>query len=624
MRSYPRTRFDIVNNTSISEIETSTMSGTTSIMMAAYTSDKGSEDWELLYGLTDFTTRKGGLNFTKHGQSQFTVANLLKSGSYVLAKRMVSDDATLANVTVRARVVVVDGVSYVYLYTTTETDAKKFTDACNPSEVSSLPEGTTDYALFTIAALGRGASALTFRLVPEFYASKASNYMKYTLEISENVQVLESIICTFNPDAIENSTIQSIENKANTQSGQVKAKIYEDQILEFTKKLAETASYMKETSEGPVKTSYTLAELVNMDYVNGFTKKEKAIAGIVTKNVANATGTSSEVKNLWVTNKPSDIKAVSLYDANGIKLLSGTNGAMGNAPISNTAEYKKMLLATYGAGTGANFSPVIYDVERYKVDAIFDCNYDFDVKNAIVDLVDFRGDLVFLADLGIGLTDLDSIISAADKIKNSKYVAIYHNSFDIIDQFTKKQITVTMPYLLAPKLVDHINTGVGKAFAGMSNNLSFPEIIESSINMIPIIIPGLDQKQELADHSINYICYYDDTAVMDTMWNNDDANTQLSYLHNVMAIQEIIKVIRTRCPRTRYTFLDGDDLDEYLTDANSVIKEYSTNFKSIAMTYMADEKYESNNIFYATIVVQFHNFVNEEYFKVIAIDSSVN
>ena len=145
-----------------------------------------------------------------------------------------------------------------------------------------------------------------------------------------------------------------------------------------------------------------------------------------------------------------------------------------------------------------------------------------------------------------------------------------------------------------------------------------------SINMIPIIIPGLDQKQELADHSINYICYYDDTAVMDTMWNNDDANTQLSYLHNVMAIQEIIKVIRTRCPRTRYTFLDGDDLDEYLTDANSVIKEYSTNFKSIAMTYMADEKYESNNIFYATIVVQFHNFVNEEYFKVIAIDSSVN
>lgn len=624
MRSYPRTRFDIVNNTSVSQIETSTMSGTTSIMMAAYTSDKGSEDWELLFGLTDFTKRKGGLNFTKHGQAQFTVANLLKSGSYVLAKRMVSDDATLANVTVRARVVVVDNVSYVYLYTTTEATAKKFAEACKPAAVASLPEGTTDYALFTIGAVGRGASAITFRLVPEYYASKASNYMKYSLEISENVEVIESIVCTFNPDAIENSIIQSIENKAKLQSGQIEAKVYEDQILEFTKKLAETASYMKETADGSVKTLYTPAELVNLDYINGYTKKEKAIAGIVTKNIANDANTDSETKNLWDSNKPSDIaKTISLYDANGIKLLSGTNGAMGISPVENAAEYKKMLLATYGNNTSSNnFNPIIYDVERYKVDAIFDCNYDFDVKNAIVDLVDFRGDCVFLADLGIGLTDLDAIIEAAEKIKNSKYVAIYHNSFDIVDPFTKKQITVTMPYLLAPKLVDHINTGVGKAFAGMSNNLSFPEIIESSVNMIPIIIPGLDQKQELADHSINYISYYDDTAVMDTMWNNDDANTQLSYLHNIMAIQEIVKVIRTRCPRTRYTFLDGDDLEEYLTDANSVIKEYSTNFKSISITYMADEKYESNNIFYATIVVQFHNFVNEEYFKVIAIDSN--
>ena len=61
MKSYPRSRFEIVNNTSIEEISTNVVSGTTAIMMAAYTSDKGSEDWELLYGLTDFTTRKANL-----------------------------------------------------------------------------------------------------------------------------------------------------------------------------------------------------------------------------------------------------------------------------------------------------------------------------------------------------------------------------------------------------------------------------------------------------------------------------------------------------------------------------------------------------------------------------------
>jgi hypothetical protein len=35
---------------------------------------------------------------------------------------------------------------------------------------------------------------------------------------------------------------------------------------------------------------------------------------------------------------------------------------------------------------------------------------------------------------------------------------------------------------------------------------------------------------------------------------------------------------------------------------------------------MADEAYESNNIFYATIVVRFRNFIQEEYFKIIAIN----
>ena len=86
-----------------------------------------------------------------------------------------------------------------------------------------------------------------------------------------------------------------------------------------------------------------------------------------------------------------------------------------------------------------------------------------------------------------------------------------------------------------------------------------------------------------------------------------------------MAIQEIIRIIRSRCPRTRYTFLDGEDLEKYINDAEEIINQYSANFRSISIQYMADEKYEANNIFYATIVVQFRNFIQEEYFKIIAI-----
>ena len=52
---------------------------------------------------------------------------------------------------------------------------------------------------------------------------------------------------------------------------------------------------------------------------------------------------------------------------------------------------------------------------------------------------------------------------------------------------------------------------------------------------------------------------------------------------------------------------------------STIIREYSTNFKSITCEYMADEAYEQNNIFYAVLKVQFKNFIQEEYFKIIAI-----
>ena len=175
-----------------------------------------------------------------------------------------------------------------------------------------------------------------------------------------------------------------------------------------------------------------------------------------------------------------------------------------------------------------------------------------------------------------------------------------------------------MPYNLVPNLIQHVANGVGRPFAGIANGVKFSNIIEGTVNFLPVIIPGNDQKQKLVDNNINYISYYDGVPVMETMYTNDDEYTQLSFLHNVMAVQEIIKLIRTNCPRTRYTFLDGDDLESYIEDAKAIIKQFSTNFKSIDMVYMADEKYEQNNIFYATIKVQFKNFVQEEYFKVIA------
>ena len=116
-KGYPRSRFDIVDQTQVQEIATASLAAPNAVIMATYTSDKGSEEWEMMYGLTDFSKRKGGIGYLKHGLPQLLVAEILRNGGYVFGKRMVSSDATLANVTIKARIVTVDDVNYVYIYT---------------------------------------------------------------------------------------------------------------------------------------------------------------------------------------------------------------------------------------------------------------------------------------------------------------------------------------------------------------------------------------------------------------------------------------------------------------------------------------------------------------------------
>lgn len=621
MKSYPRSQFELINNTNVLVIDTTRQSTPTALYLATYTSDKGSEDWELLYGLNNFTTAKGGLNFTKHGQPQLAIAEMLTNGAYVLAKRLVSDDATLANVSVRCKVKIVDGVSYVYYYTVSGDRITTLNEACevgygafNPTEepkevtVEDKTFKEIDVPLFTVAAAGRGMSGLSFRLNPEYYVSKTSQCIKYTFETYENtVELIEGIVCSLNPDFIVDGVNQSVQNKVNNNSSQVQVKFYEDGLLKLVTVLSETAKL-----DGK---ALPVSELINMDIINGVNiKGTQTIGGVVVNG--------SDESDLWESFKPDDVTVCNLSGSTGIALLNGSYGALGGSPIANTAEYTKLLLGAYGKDTSSNqFDPIIYDLDDYKIDAIIDCGYPVEVKNAIVDLVDFRGDCVFLADLGTKANTLDDIILEADKITKSKFVAIYHNYFNIINAYTKKEITVTMPYLLISKLTNHIDRGVGIPFAGLANQLSFAgSIIDKSVNFLPVVIPGIDQKQKLVDANINYISYYDGVPVMETMYTNDNEYSQLSFLHNIMGIQEIIKVIRSKCPHTRYTFLDGDDLENYISDVSTLINEYKTNFKSIEVVYMNDEKYEKNNIFYAALKVQFKNFIQEEYFKITAIN----
>jgi Zn-finger nucleic acid-binding protein len=585
--------------------------------MAPYTSDKGEEKWELLEGLDNFTDVKGPMSFARHGQAQLLVAEVLRAGGAVLAKRMVSDDATLANTTVRARIVVVDGVSYVYFYTRSGVNVVGFEEAVEigydnfTDESFELEDGTFDVPLFTVTPKGRGISNIKFRFNPEYLTSRStSGYIAYTFEIYEGSTLLEGVTFTMNPNVILNGVSQAMNPKVNANSKQVKVRYYDDGFAAFVNKIAETAS----DSDG---TLIGAESLINYDFINGYNVRGTVqIGNLVVKADATAEGT-----DLWSTYKPSDIDVVVDLSADTcIALGNGSFGTAGTSPVTNTAEYEKMLLGTFGADKSSlNYDDIIYDLDEYKIEAVFDCDFPLSVKKAITDLADFRDDMVFFADFGRKYNTYDSILDFAYNMPHSRNVHMSHVYGNVYDPYSKREITVTLPYLLAIRMVDHVASGVSRPFAGIANNLTFPEFIYNTVNFLPREIPGLNQKQGLVDANVNYINYYDGLATMETLFTNQLEYTQLSFINNVMGVQEIIKAIRTKCPSIRYTWIDGDDLEKYIEDVKEVLNNYSANYKKLDIKYMADENYEHNKIFYAMLTVQFKDFIQEEFFKIYAI-----
>ena len=518
-------------------------------------------------------------------------------------------------------------------------------------------EDIIEVPLFTVGAKGRGISKIKYQLEPLYANSRTSAYIRYLFNVYEGEELLESITFTMNPDIIIEGVSQAMNPKIKANSNQVEISMYEDSLLAFAEALTETATYNG--------SAMILSDVINIDIINGLDRRGRnTIGGIVTAKQSVTDNTSgirrADGYDLWTSFRPTNEEVISLTSGYYIPLENGTYGSMGDTPIGESFQltgeypvtYTNMLLDAYGATVNyldsdgeydeemiqedqsnwpALFDPVIYDLDAYKIDYICDCAYPVAVKNAIINLVDYRQDMVFFADLGLKANNIaamrrivegyqdDLTGNDVDGIQESRFVALYHNYFKIYNPYDSRQITVTLPFLLGTKVINHIANGVSRPFAGMLNGITFPEIISKSINFLPVPIPGWDQKQDLVDLNINYLSIYNETPVLETMYINYKDFTHLSFLHNIMGIQEVIKQLRTRCPKVRYVFLDTKDLKRYIDECNAVLNQYSTFFNELTMEYAADERYENNNIFYAIIRVRFKNFIQEEQFRVIAI-----
>lgn len=604
------------------------------VFFSVFTSDKGPEGFTKVENNKRFTNLYGkNIDFSRHGQSLLTAAQVVEAGGRLFAKRVVAENAKLANIALLA------SIEKTNIQKTDENGKALFRDNVSGEETTSSVNSTPimiqiaklkfslqsvdmvssnpkdyktaltssyvhtaigrngTYPLFLITDVGRGVSRKRFRLYrnnAEKYPVEHTSYIFKVMEenIDGTLSEKEQFVFTLNPDVVINNKNMAL-NRAinNTTSDQIRSEIFEESWENFYQNLA---------------------------YIAGLDKDEVKDSDIF----FNTDRYGKKMKNILITGD-----SINLNSVNGISLLNGSNGEFGTNPMKDLSYYYKQMQTVFNGTCEGGDN--IYDVDNNRIDVIFDCNYPADIKRNIEELVEFRQDCEFFEDMGTknlsSFTEIKYRVSQLPESSRTKFVGIYSNYWDVLDPYTGKQITVTMTYNLAKLFVTHYINGVSRPFCGQAYGIVFDDVVEGTINFTPKNTPkNGDQKQFFDDNRINYATYYDGILTLDSEYTSQKAYTQLSWLNNVLMIQSLIREIRRRCPINRYKFLSGNDLLQYKADVEGIISRHSGNFETLNIDYVKDENYEMNKIFYARILCTFRNFVQTEIFKIEALRNNTN
>lgn len=454
----------------------------------------------------------------------------------------------------------------------------------NTPSVTTLEDGsidilsTTDYPLFVAADNGRGVSSKAIRIAPDYITSKDMENMFYTLTVYEGTSNLETIMFTLDPTTVYSNTLYGLNLDSSIQ---LKFVAFNDVYTEYMNHLAEL-------------TGYNTDALKTFDCIFMTNNKGAAIPYISV-----------------------DTKSIDFSATYGVELQGGSNGAFGDAPFGTEAWTKAVVEVFDGT-----FDDVIWDVDTYRIAAIFDANYPVEVKNAIGYFVNFREDIDFFRDYTVSVSSYADIVKMYESIDSdykSKFIGDYYTTYQIYDPETKARERVTMMYDFARVMVAHYATGCYKPMAGVANGMILTSAIPGTLNFTPRITPKVNQKALLDDMRINYAIFENDRLVVQSCYTSQRNFTQLSYINNVAAIQEVVRAVRVSCPKQRFTFTSGSDFSMYADAVNNVLKGFNSNFAELRFEYTQNTVKAANKIFYASIYFRFNNWAQTEVFDIYAL-----
>lgn len=629
---YPGTIVNIIDQSYLGDTD-STSVDNSPLYLAVSSFDRGPEDLRVVTTANDFYALYGKkMNFAKHGQPAIQAANDIAAGARLLIKRIVPDDALLGNLilTVTAKATTVatkvtdggEGVSLDYLKTGIENeaatdkykvDADKSTltlkwestsvtncatakDVLDQVKAAEDPVVTSDgtdevtitktgkFTMFVITDNGRSADAKSVRIVADYNLSKNLSDMIYDVIVYDGSTILDSATATLNPTTVYNDTLYGFNEFTTPQ-----VKFYTVDG-EFTKYLSFIASSLGITED----------EARACDLITGRDSRNAALSGVSV-----------------------DAESVDLGSVYGIELANGSDGAFADKAFG-TEEWADKAVEVFD-GT---FDDSVWDVDTYKIAAVFDANYPTKVKNAIAEFVNFRKDCAYFRDYGLDCFSYNSIMEYYKSI-NDDYkvfnIADYYTTYMIYDPETRLRERVTMMYDFSAAVVPIFADGAYRPMAGYINNVILPSAIEGTINFVPKITPKANQKSMLDDARINYAIFMDGSCIVQSLYTSKlGTMSQLSYMNNTLAIQEVARALRTACPKFRYTFVTGTDFQVYADACNSVLQNFKSHFSELSFTYVQSPIESMHKIFHAAVQFKFGNWAQTEIFDLYALPNDTD
>jgi hypothetical protein len=614
---YPGTKFNWYDNSWFSTTTAETELDNPPLILTAFSADKGTEEMIRIKGKDNFAKMYGtSLSFDKHGQVLLQAKNAIDAGAELLCKRVVASDATLSNAILTVEVStstvqrtdadgnplyidnvtgeettdpVTNGVDNNPITETTTTlkwvkntveNCKTFDEVMQAAKDMFINDANAvSYPLFVVTDIGRNADVKKVRIVPDYATSKSLGTMVYTVSEVEGTSVLETVIMTGNQSMVINDVSYAVNPYM---MGELKIDMVPGVLDAYLQRLANA-------------TGMEASELKDLDFMFGCNLKGAAL-----ENVA------------------LDSSGIDLSTVYGILLESGSNGT----EFGTTAYYASDAYAEALAGFfNGEDTDAIYDVDVHKISACVDANYPVMVKNAITDLAIFREDFFFFRDLGVGLNTYNSIVQAQAELTRTRFAGDYMTSYQVINPYTKRRINVTCMYDMVTAIINHLDSAPQAPYAGESNNFVLLNAIPGTLNYTPVNTPTVNQKDLLDDAHVNYATYYDygGNLVVESLYTSQEGDSQLSYLNNVIAIQEVMRALRSSCPKNRFKFQNGNDFTEYEEACRTILQSYRNWFARLEFTYTQDDLRATQKIFYASIQFAFNNWVQSEVFDLYAI-----